>query len=62
VTLGILGLALMLLVHDVSREIEIARLRSNLVSGVSHELKTPWVPRARDRLFRPAPGDFWGLS
>ena len=39
--LGVLGLGVFLLLRDVSREAETSRLRSELVSSVSHELKTP---------------------
>ena len=39
--LGITILAGYLLIRDVSREIEIAEMRSQFVASVSHELKTP---------------------
>ncbi len=39
--LGVLGLGVFFLLRDVARETEISRLRSELVSSVSHELKTP---------------------
>jgi hypothetical protein len=39
--LALLGLALSLVIRDVARESELSHLRSELVSGVSHELKTP---------------------
>ncbi len=39
--LGVLGLGVFFLLRDVSREAETRRLRSELVSSVSHELKTP---------------------
>ncbi|HJZ66750.1 MAG TPA: HAMP domain-containing sensor histidine kinase [Blastocatellia bacterium] len=39
--LGITMLAGYLLLRDVSREIEVARMRSQFVASVSHELKTP---------------------
>jgi len=39
--LAVLGLGVSLLVRDVSRELQMSRLRANFVSGVSHELKTP---------------------
>lgn len=43
-TLGVLGVLLLgvaLLVRDLGRETQVARLRSALVSGVSHQLRTP---------------------
>jgi signal transduction histidine kinase len=39
--LCVLGLGVLLLLRDVSRETQLNRLRSDFVSGVSHELKTP---------------------
>jgi signal transduction histidine kinase len=39
--LCVLALGVLLLLRDVSRETQLNRLRSNFVSGVSHELKTP---------------------
>jgi signal transduction histidine kinase len=36
-----LALGVLLLLRDVSREAQLSRLRSDFVSGVSHELKTP---------------------
>jgi signal transduction histidine kinase len=39
--LAVLGLGVFLLLRDVSRELQLARLRADFVSGVSHELKTP---------------------
>ena len=36
-----LALGVLLLLRDVSRETQLNRLRSDFVSGVSHELKTP---------------------
>jgi signal transduction histidine kinase len=39
--LGVLALGVVLLLRDVSRETQLNRLRSDFVSGVSHELKTP---------------------
>jgi signal transduction histidine kinase len=39
--LCVLGLGVLLLLRDVARETQLNRLRSDLVSGVSHELKTP---------------------
>src|SRR5262249_26925295 len=39
--LGITVLVGYLLLRDVSREIEVARMRSHFVASVSHELKTP---------------------
>jgi signal transduction histidine kinase len=39
--LCVLALGVLLLLRDVSRETELNRLRSDFVSGVSHELKTP---------------------
>jgi signal transduction histidine kinase len=39
--LCVLGLGVVLLLRDVSRETQLNRLRSDFVSGVSHELKTP---------------------
>ncbi len=39
--LGITMLAAYLLLRDVSREIEVAEMRSHFVASVSHELKTP---------------------
>jgi signal transduction histidine kinase len=39
--LGALALGVLLLLRDVSRETQLNRLRSDFVSGVSHELKTP---------------------
>lgn len=39
--LGVLALGVLLLLRDVSRETQLNRLRSDFVSGVSHELKTP---------------------
>ena len=40
-TLGALGLGVLLLVRDTVRERDTNQLRADLVSGVSHELKTP---------------------
>jgi signal transduction histidine kinase len=43
-TLGVVSvllLGVLLLVRDVSRQAEVARLRSDFVSGVSHQLRTP---------------------
>lgn len=40
-TLSALGLGILLLVRDTARERETNRMRADLVSGVSHELKTP---------------------
>ena len=40
-TLGALAIGVLLLVRDTARERETNRLRADLVSGVSHELKTP---------------------
>lgn len=39
--LSVLGLGVFLLIRDASREMQLARLRGDFVSGVSHELKTP---------------------
>jgi signal transduction histidine kinase len=39
--LCVLALGVFLLLRDVSRETQLNRLRSDFVSGVSHELKTP---------------------
>ena len=39
--LGVLALGVVLLLRDVSRETQLNRLRSDFVSGISHELKTP---------------------
>jgi signal transduction histidine kinase len=39
--LAVLALGVVLLLRDVSRETQLNRLRSDFVSGVSHELKTP---------------------
>lgn len=39
--LCVLGLGVFLLMRDVSREMQLGRLRADFVSGVSHELKTP---------------------
>jgi signal transduction histidine kinase len=39
--LGVLVLGVVLLMRDVSRQTDLNRLRADLVSGVSHELKTP---------------------
>jgi len=39
--LFVLVLGVLLLIRDVSRDMELNRLRADLVSGVSHELKTP---------------------
>ena len=39
--LTVLALGVFLLLRDVSRETQLNRLRSDFVSGVSHELKTP---------------------
>jgi signal transduction histidine kinase len=39
--LSVLALGVLLLLRDVSRETQLNRLRSDFVSGVSHELKTP---------------------
>jgi signal transduction histidine kinase len=39
--LCVLGLGVVLLLRDVSRETQLNRLRSDFVSGISHELKTP---------------------
>jgi signal transduction histidine kinase len=39
--LAVLGVGMFLLVRDVSREARTNQLRSDFVSGVSHELKTP---------------------
>jgi signal transduction histidine kinase len=39
--LAVLGLGVFLLLRDVSREIQLGRLRADFVSSVSHELKTP---------------------
>jgi signal transduction histidine kinase len=39
--LSVLALGVLLLLRDVSRETHLNRLRSDFVSGVSHELKTP---------------------
>ena len=39
--LCVLALGVLLLLRDVSRETQLNRLRSDFVSGVSHELKTP---------------------
>jgi signal transduction histidine kinase len=39
--IGALALGVILLLRDVSRETQLNRLRSDFVSGVSHELKTP---------------------
>ncbi len=39
--LSVLGLGVFFLVRDASREMEVSRLRTDFVSGVSHELKTP---------------------
>jgi signal transduction histidine kinase len=39
--IGVLLLGVVLLVRDVSRQTAMARLRSNFVSGVSHQLRTP---------------------
>jgi signal transduction histidine kinase len=39
--LSVLALGVVLLLRDVARDAATARLRSDLVSGVSHELKTP---------------------
>ena len=41
VVVGVLVLGVVLLMRDVSREREIGRLRTELVNGVSHDLKTP---------------------
>ena len=41
VVVGVLVLGVVLLMRDVSREREIGRLRTDLVNGVSHDLKTP---------------------
>src|SRR4029450_545653 len=38
---GFSGRGVLLLLRDVSRETQLNRLRSDFVSGVSHELKTP---------------------
>jgi signal transduction histidine kinase len=39
--LSVLGLGVFLLLRDVSRELQLGRVRADFVSGVSHELKTP---------------------
>lgn len=39
--LSVLGLGIFLLLRDASREMQMAHLRGDFVSGVSHELKTP---------------------
>ena len=39
--LGVLGFGVFLLIRDSARDLQLARLRANFVSGVSHELKTP---------------------
>ena len=39
--LGVLGMGVVLLARDVARETHLNRLRADLVSGVSHELKSP---------------------
>ncbi|MDA2924694.1 HAMP domain-containing histidine kinase, partial [Acidobacteria bacterium AH-259-L09] len=39
--LCVLGLGVFLLIRDVSRELELGRLRADFISGVSHEVKTP---------------------
>jgi signal transduction histidine kinase len=39
--LCVLALGVLLLLRDVARETQLSRLRSDFVSGVSHELKTP---------------------
>lgn len=38
---GVLALGVFLLLRDVRRETQLNRLRSDFVSGISHELKTP---------------------
>lgn len=38
---GILALSVVLLARDVTRETDLNRMRADLVSGVSHELKSP---------------------
>ncbi len=40
-TLGVLAIGVLLLERDAARQRETNRLRADLVSGVSHELKTP---------------------
>lgn len=39
--LGVLIMGVVFLMRDVSREMQLGRLRADFVSGVSHELKTP---------------------
>jgi signal transduction histidine kinase len=41
VVLGVLVMGIVLLTRDVGRETRLNRLRADLVSGVSHDLKTP---------------------
>ena len=41
VVLGVLVLGVVLLARDVARDTSVNRMRADLVSGVSHELKTP---------------------
>jgi signal transduction histidine kinase len=41
VTIGALAIGMLLLLRDAGRQRETARIREDLVSGVSHELKTP---------------------
>ena len=41
VTMGALAIGVLLLLRDVARQRETNRVREDLVSGVSHELKTP---------------------
>jgi signal transduction histidine kinase len=38
---GVLALGVLMRIRDVTREMQLNRLRSDLVAGVSHELKTP---------------------
>jgi len=39
--LAVLGLGVFLLIRDASREMQLAQVRADFVSGVSHELRTP---------------------